>query len=495
MATKTTQREIALLIAQGLGYQQVGNLKAAKATYLDALKKNAENGEALNLLGCLLDAQGNTSQAIKLLVRAVKTNPHAHAYFYNLANMHLKQGNAKESIRCYREAIRIKPDYAVAHNNLGQALIQTGQRTEAKASFLNAISIQSNYADAHYNLGIELKIEGDLDGAIREFLSALQIQPRFTDAYGNLGGVYLQTHQLFQALTAYTKAIEIDPHNFRNHTNLGAALLRMGRQQEATISFQVALKLNPNDASTRSNLILVSSYTTADAKALQLLSEEWDRKHSQPLSKLIKSPANNGNAEKRLRIGLVSADFRHHAAAYWIEPMLSNLKHEDVEVYCYNSNLVVDSTTERCRSYADQWVDSAGMGDEALAERIRRDSIDILVDLSSHTEGNRLLVFARQPAPVQVSWFGFPISTGLTTIQYRITDTILDPPGQTENLYSEELVHLNRFLRSLPSRPNSTSRSCRPCISKQLHHICIVQQLSQNRPIHSRTMGRHSQQH
>jgi protein O-GlcNAc transferase len=87
--------------------------------------------------------------------------------------------------------------------------------------------------------------------------------------------------------------------------------------------------------------------------------------------------------------------------------MLSNLKHEDVEVYCYNSNLVVDSTTERCRSYADQWVDSAGMGDEALAERIRRDSIDILVDLSSHTEGNRLLVFARQPAPVQVSWFGF----------------------------------------------------------------------------------------
>lgn len=455
MATKTAQREIALLVAQGLGYHQVGNLKAARATYLEVLKKDTENAEALHLLGCLLDGQGNTAQAIKLLVRAVKSNPQAHAYFYNLANMQLKQGNAKEAIRCYREAIRIKPDYAVAHNNLGQALAQTGLRSEAKACFLNAISIQSNYADAHYNLGIELKIDGDLDGAIGEFLRSLQIQPRFADAYCNLGGAYLQTQHLSQAVASYTKAIEIEPKNFKNHTNLGAALLRMGRQQDAITSFQDALKLNPNDAPTRSNLILASSYTTADAKALQLLSDEWEQVHCHPLRRSIKSHANPANPEKRLRIGFVSADFRNHAAAYWIEPVLSNFKHDDFEVFCYSSNVVVDSTTERFRLYTDQWVESAGVGDEALAERIRRDTIDILVDLSSHTEGNRLLVFARHPAPVQVSWFGFPISTGLKSIQYRITDKSIDPPEQTASFYSEELVHLNRFYAAYRPEPTA----------------------------------------
>lgn len=455
MATKTAQRELALLVAQGLAYHQGGNMKAAKATYLEVLKKDTENAEALHLLGCLFDGQGNTAQAIKLLVRAVKSNPKSHAYFYNLANMHLRQGDAKEAIRCYREAIRIKPDYAMAHNNLGQAFAQTVQRSQAKASFLNAISIQSNYADAHYNLGIELKIEGDLDSAISEFLRAVQIQPRFADAYCNLGGAYLQTQHLSQAVAAYTKAIEIEPTNFRNHTNLGAALLRMGRQQDAITSFQFALKLNPNDAPTRSNVILASSYTTSDATALQMLTEEWEQVHCLPLSKCIKNHSNKADPNKTLRIGFVSADFRNHAAAFWIEPLLSNLKSDDFELYCYSSNAVVDSTTERFRLYADQWIESAGVGDEALAERIRLDAIDILVDLSSHTEGHRLLMFARQPAPVQVSWFGFPISTGLKSIQYRITDTAIDPPGQTANFYSEELVHLNRFYASY--RPDPTA--------------------------------------
>ncbi len=482
MATKNAQRELALLVAQGLGYHQGGNLKAAKATYLEVLKNDSDHAEALHLLGCLLDGQGNTAQAIKLMVRAVKSNPQAHAYFYNLANMHLKQGNAKEAIRCYREAVRIKPDYAAAHNNLGQALAQTGQRSEAKASFLNAISIQSNYADAHYNLGIELKIDGDLDGAIGEFLCALQLQPLFADAYCNLGGAYLQTQQLSQALAAYTKAIEIEPNNFRNHTNLGAALLRMGRQQGAITSFQEALKLNPNDAPTRSNLIMVSSYITSDAKALRLLSDEWEQVHCHPLRKFIKSHANRGNPEKRLRIGFVSADFRNHAAAFWIEPMLSNFKHDDVEVFCYSSNAVVDSTTERFRSYADQWVESADVSDEALAERIRRDSIDILVDLSSHTEGNRLLVFARQPAPIQVSWFGFPISTGLKSIQYRITDTAIDPPGKTASFYSEKLVPLSRFYAAYRPDPTAPPIDAGPAIRNNFITFASVNSLAKIAP-------------
>lgn len=462
MANKITQRELKMLVAQGLEHHKSGNWKAAKATYLEVIKKDPENAEALHMLGCLLDAQGNTAQGVTFLLRAVKFNPSAHAYFYNLANMQLKLGNAIESVRNYREAIRIKPDYAAAHNNLGRSLTQLGQRMEAKACFLTAISIQANYADAHYNLGIELKTEGDVEGAVSAFLRALQLQPRFADAYCNLGGVYMQSQRVSQAAFAYSKALEVDPINFRNHTNLGAALLRMGRQQDAIDCFKDALKLNPSDAATHSNLIIASSYITSDPKALLSLSEEWRLAHCHTLEKTSRKHTNLVESERRLRIGFVSADFRHHAAAYWIEPVLSNFKSDDFEVYCYSCNAVVDTTTQRFMSYADHWIESAEMANEALAERIRLDTIDVLIDLSSHTEGHRLLVFARQPAPVQVSWFGFPISTGLKSIQYRITDTVIDPPEQAANQYSEELVRLNRFYAAYRPEPTAPTVEAGP---------------------------------
>jgi predicted O-linked N-acetylglucosamine transferase (SPINDLY family) len=156
-----------------------------------------------------------------------------------------------------------------------------------------------------------------------------------------------------------------------------------------------------------------------------------------------------------LRVGYVSGDFRNHAAAYWIEPLLAGSQHVNFDVICYSNSPICDEITLRLKPYAATWVECAALSDEALAERIRRDAIDNLVDLSSHTQGNRLLVFARQPAPVQVSWFGFPISTGLRTMQYRISDAIIDPPGLSDGFYSEKLVRLNRFYAAY--RPDATA--------------------------------------
>jgi len=159
--------------------------------------------------------------------------------------------------------------------------------------------------------------------------------------------------------------------------------------------------------------------------------------------------------ERRLRVGYVSGDFRNHAAAYWIEPLLASLHNIDFAVICYSNSARVDAVTERIKPFADRWVECAAITDEALAERIRADGIDILVDLSSHTEGHRLLTFARQPAPIQVSWFGFPVTTGLQTIQYRLTDAVMDPPGESEGFYSEKLIRLNRFYAAF--RPDPTA--------------------------------------
>lgn len=445
MATKGSHRDLSMAIGQALQHQQSGNLKVAKAGYSEILRQDPNNADALHRLGCLYDEMGNTSQAIKFLVRAVKANPTVHSYFYNLANMQFRQGDAKEAIRHYREAIRLKPDYSPAHNNLGLALTRAGRRDEAKMCFREAIRHKENYADPHYNLGIELRAEGNLDDAEAAFLAAVKIKPDFADAHCNLGGTYLQMQRVSEAMAAYANAAMIQPRAARNHTNLGGAMLRLGRQQEAIASFETALQLDPMDAFTRSNMIVATSYVAANAAPLHQQCAKWDQVHGFPLRKATKPHLNQPNPARRLRIGYISADFRSHAAAYWIEPLLAGFRHEDFDIYCYSNNAVTDAITERMKQYADTWVDCFAMTDDALDARIRRDAIDILVDLSSHTEGHRLLVFVRQPAPVQVSWFGFPVSTGLQAIQYRFTDAVLDPPGQSEQFHSEKLVRLNRF--------------------------------------------------
>lgn len=438
-------------------HRQTGNLKAAKAVYLDILKRDPVNAEAMHLLGCLLDEMGSTGEGSKMLLRAVKSKPGAPVFQFNLANMLFKQGKRQAAVQHYREAILLNPDYASAHNNLGYVLSLSGQRAEARACFENAIRCRPGYADPHHNLGIELKADADFTGAVAAFQEAIRINPGHADAHCNLGSTYLQMQRITEAWEAFQSAARLQPANPRFQTNLGAAALRLGRQQEAVAHFQRALQLNPADAYTRSNLILVSSYCMSDADGLYVLCSEWDRVHAARLRDAVdKRYANTPDPERRLRVGYVSADFRNHAAAYWIEPLLEGARQvEDVEVFCYSNSPVNDEVTHRLQLLADEWVGCAGMADDAMADRIRRDGIDILVDLSSHTEGNRLLVFARQPAPLQVSWFGLPISTGLQSVQYRITDAAIDLPETADRWYSEQLVRLDRFYAAF--RPDAQS--------------------------------------
>lgn len=434
------------VIARAVALNQSGNLKAAKAECLEILRRDPRHAEALHLLGCVHDAMGNTGLGIKMLERAVVADPNAASYAYNLANMLLKQGLHRDAIRHYQQAIRIKSDYAYAHNNLGRALAICGQHADAKASYANAIRCaKTGYADPHHNLGIELKAEGEFEAAVIAFQEALRIQPRFPDALCSLGSAYLQMQRLPEATATFLQAAALQPSNANFQTNVGVALLRMGRQQEAIEWFKRALLINPADAKTGSNLLLAMSYVTDSAEKLHAQSAEWGQRYATPLSVATRSHSNRSEPERRLRIGYVSADFRNHAAAYWIEPLLTGSDHTDFEVFCYNNNPVADETTQRLRIFTDRWIECSGMSDDTLSNHIRLDGIDILVDLSSHTDGNRLLLFARQPAPLQISWFGFPITTGLQSVQYRLTDGIIDPPGVSDQFYSENLVRLDRF--------------------------------------------------
>ena len=169
---------------------------------------------------------------------------------------------------------------------------------------------------------------------------------------------------------------------------------------------------------------------------------QWDIRHGQPLRPFIPRHSNDRDPNRRIKLGYVSPDFRQHATAFCLVPLLEHHDHSTLEIYCYSSVKKPDAVTERLRPCADHWIDCITESNEALAERIYADKIDLLVDLSMHTGDNRLPMFARKPAPVQVAWIASPCTTGLGTIDYRITDPHLDPPGQNDALYSERSVRL-----------------------------------------------------
>src|SRR5262249_50171813 len=168
----------------------------------------------------------------------------------------------------------------------------------------------------------------------------------------------------------------------------------------------------------------------------------WNQQHAEPLKQFIQPHTNLPDPQRKLRIGYVSADFRDHIVGRNIWPLLRNHDHEQFDITLYANQTCADALTERFRQCADHWCIIAGWPDEQVAERIRRDRIDVLVDLALHTAGNRLLVFARKPAPVQVTFAGYPCSTGLNAIDYRLTDPYLDPPGLFDAFYSEESLRL-----------------------------------------------------
>lgn len=436
-----------------------GQYVEAERLYQRVLGKDPNNADALHLYGCLCDDIGRLDDAIRLLAQAVKCNPKAYPYFYNLGNMLAKKGEWAQAAQNYRTAIWHKHDYAVAHNNLGLVLCKLGDRTAGKASFEKALRYRADYADPHYNMGIALKEEGSLKQAVACYLAALQIRPDYPLAHYNLGNAYAALRQPGNAITAYLAALRGRPSSLA-YNNLGGELLKLGRVKEAIEAFEMALQMNPVDLLAISNLIAASCYATDNPVEIYKVCKRWVDAARAPSSEKIERWARPRDTGRRLRVGYVSADFRHHAAAYWIEPMLSAHDHSGFTVYCYSNSDMQDAVSDRLQKKVDVWVGCSSLDDNALAQRIRQDEIDILVDLSGHTDGNRLSVFAQKPAPIQISWFGFPVSTGLSAMDYRITDACIDHVGKFDECYSEKLIRLNRFYAAY--RPEASAPEIGP---------------------------------
>ena len=318
-----------------------------------------------------------------------------------------------------------------------------GKLDEAVAQFERALSLKPNLAEAHSNLGAALREQGKVSEAIAQFERALSLKPDLAEAYSNLGTALQSVGKLDEAVAQFERALQLKPELAEAHSNLGAVFKEQGRLTEAIAQFERALEIKPDFVAAHSNLLFCLMYDERlSVEQLFDAHQRWDVRHGLATQRCSKH-YNERSGDRRLRVGYVSPDFRQHSVAWFLRPLLEWHDREAVEVFCYAEVKRPDDVTERFRSQADQWRPTAGLSDDALAAQIMADGIDILVDVAGHTAGNRLPVFARKPAPVQVTWLGYPHSTGLSAIDYRLVDALTDPAVEGNSAASEKLLRLD----------------------------------------------------
>ncbi len=423
--------------------RQVGNYELAVTCAVRALELRPEWSEAHFVLGKALQGLERLDEAIAHYRETLRLDPnHASAYF-QLGNAFRTREKVDEAIVNYRRALELKPNDADAHNRLGHALRRQGKLDQAVACFARAGELKPESAEAFANLGNTLREQGKLDEAATAYAHALELNPDLQPAHAGLGAVFQEGGNHDAAMACFQRALALKPDDVIALCSLGNALKENARTNEAIACFRRALELHPDFACAYSNL-LYTTYFCPDYDAATIYEEHrrWNEHHSKPLAKLIRPHTNEPSPSRRLRIGYVSPDFRNHCQAFFIVPLFRLHDHEHFEILCYSSVLTPDDVTAKLQSFADGWRDIVALSDDQAAELIRQDRIDILVDLSMHMGQNRNSIFARKAAPVQVCWFAYPGTTGLTTMDYRLTDPYLDPPGLFDRFCSERSVRL-----------------------------------------------------
>jgi predicted O-linked N-acetylglucosamine transferase (SPINDLY family) len=353
----------------------------------------------------------------------------------------------------------------------GEAALRQGDAAAALAQFRLALARSANDVRALIGCGIACGQAGDLEQASRYLERAAALAPQAAVVHANLAKLALEKGDWTAAEQAARRAIALVPDDPVAHDNLIVALKRQGRWEDAQAALDAALAVCPKPGSlfftlgefrqrrgdiagaveafrkapmTVANLgALAGSYNYADLlppRDVAALHRDLMGRLESAYDKVLPPPP--PPREGKLRIGYVSSDLRDHSVAFFIESVLAAHDRDAVEVHCYATASHSDSVTQRLKASAEHWRDCARLPDRALAELIRSDGIDVLIDLGGHTVGNRIAVFAMRAAPVQVTWIGYPNTTGLRSMDFRLTDAISDPPG-TEHLYSERLVRLS----------------------------------------------------
>jgi protein O-GlcNAc transferase len=449
-AIRFLERAIALSPNNAIFYVDLSAVFTIKKQFGDAINASRravaikpDLAEAHRNLANALKDSGQNDEAIITAREAIRLKPEMATALAILGDALNRAGLHDEAIAAYHKCLGLQPTLAIAHANLGIALADKGQFDDAIAQYQRAISLQPGMPEAHNNLGNAWKEKGKLDDAIAAYGEAIRIKPDFADAYSNLGIVLKDKWQLDEALPYLQRAAQLRPGYAEAHSNLGGGQNDLGRLQEAIASYRRALQLRPDFAEAHSNLLFtLTSLPDMDTQAIFAEHRAWADRHAVQWSREAVAHGNDRSPDRRLRIGYLSPDFRRHSVGYFLLWLLERHDHQNVEVIGYSNVQRPDDFTERMKRSCDGWRNIRTMKDADVAGLIRRDGIDILVDLAGHTAGRRLLALARKPAPVQVTWLGYANTTGIPAIDYRLTDAMADPPGPADALNVEKLWRL-----------------------------------------------------
>ena len=420
-----------------------GDAAEAAAHLERALRLRPDFPEAYNDLGCALDALGRPEEALAAFGEALGRKPDFAEARLNLGNVLSELGRLEEAAAAYREALRRRPGWAEAHVRLASALAALRRSREAAEHCRRALEIRADLAEAHNVLGITLEAQGQAEAALQCYARALELRPEFPEALNNQGNALARLGRPAEAEISHRAALALRPGYATAWNNLGHVLEVQGAAAEAVACYRRALEWAPEFALAHSNLLLALHYLPgADPESIFAEHRRWAER--QATARPGRRPAhdNEPEPERRLRLGYLSADLRTHSVAFFLEAVLEEHDREGFQLIGYSNSPLEDATTARLRALLAEWRCVHELSDEEAAERIRRDRVDILVDLGGHTAGGRPRLLALKPAPVQVSWLGYPDTTGLEEVDYRLSDELADPPGLTEGFYTERLLRL-----------------------------------------------------
>ena len=482
-------------------HHQQGNLQLAAHLYQQILQAAPNNPTVLHLMGIVHAQMGQYEPAVKWIQTAIEIEPKETHFHASLGNVFWYQNNLEDAKKCYqqalmldeanpvanqgmgniqgrfnkfddaiyyyRQALEANPDYAEAYNGLGNALKHKGDVKAATENYQKAVELNPQFAEAQHNLAHILEIQGEIDHAITHYRQAITFNPNDFESYNNLGVLLEDKGQLTEAIDYFQKILATVPNHAYALNNLGKALLNKGMIQAAIIEFEKTLEVAPIYVNAFSNLLMALNYSEVhDAASVYAQHQAFDTRYVQPLANQIVPHLKELELDRPLRIGYLSNDFRRHATQPFIESILANHDHQQFKIYFYHNFQGEDDVTQRFKHYADVWIPCAHMQDDDLARKIRFDQIDILVDLAGHSAHNRLLVFVLKPAPIQMTYLGYPNTTGMTTIDYRITDNYTDPEGIAEQYNTEKLLRMPHSWFCYHPLENSPEVNSLPALDK-----------------------------
>ena len=422
----------------GLFHQEVtGELEQAIAQYLQATKIRPDFVDAHYNLAAVYKQTSRLDEAVASYQRALEYRPDDADACYNLGNTFKEAHQLEAAIASYQRAIDLRPDYALAYSMQARCYHELGDPNRSMQLYQRALELNPNHADTHNQLGLLFYDVAYYHDAIASYTRALAIQPDIAEVWNNMGNALNILGAVDEAAANFECAITLKPDMVEAYSNLGTIFRDKGLFDDAIAVFLRSLEINPGYDGAFDNLLFCANYhPDLSGEALYDYYQAYDEHFGRPLQSEWRMPVNDRDPYRRLKIGYVSAAFHRHSARHFLEPLLSHHDHEHFEIYAYAQIVSDDEFTQRYQGYVDHWLNTRGMSDDQLAERIRADGIDILIDIAGHTGHNRLLVFARKPAPVSLHWLDFGYTTGLKAIDYYLTDAPTVPEG-SEHLFSE----------------------------------------------------------